>query len=347
MISTTRCCSTGSRPSASRASPSMSPIAISAPDAARLHCRRRAGPRAIYPQHGDRRVECRAAVLLVDARHGLTVRRMRHSRIAALLGIRHVLVGQQDGPGRFRRAGIRRDSRRVSDVRRAARFRSRRCDPGCGALRRQRHEPQRADAVVSRIRPCSSISRRSKLPAAASAAAAVPGAVGRPAPNDFRGYAGKVGERHGRATAMPSWSRARGRPRTSTASSPSTAISTAPTTGQAVTLVLADHVDVARGDCDRTRRCAAGSRRPIRRASGVARRRAAAAGTNLLSADWNRKRSPATVTALKYKIDVQTRRQWRPAARSMSTKSASATWRRPPRSRSIPITTIARPAPSS
>ncbi len=67
--STWPCWSTGCRPSASRASPSMSPTG-SSPRPAPLHRRGHAGPRAVHPQHGHRRLDGRLAVLLVDARKG-------------------------------------------------------------------------------------------------------------------------------------------------------------------------------------------------------------------------------------------------------------------------------------
>ena len=58
--STSRCWSTAWRPSASRASPSTSPTASSPPTRRQLHRRRYARPRAVHPQHGDRRLQRRA-----------------------------------------------------------------------------------------------------------------------------------------------------------------------------------------------------------------------------------------------------------------------------------------------
>ena len=54
-------------------------------------------------------------VILVDARNGVVEQTRRHAAVAALLrrparGARR----QQDGPGRLRRAGLRRDRRRSS-----------------------------------------------------------------------------------------------------------------------------------------------------------------------------------------------------------------------------------------
>ena len=120
--SISRCCSTGSRPSASRASPSTSPIAIFATDAALLHRRRHARPRAVYPQHGDRRLERRS--------RGHAGRRAqgpadadppaRDHRLAARHPPRRA-GGQQDRPGRLRPGGVREDRRRFRALRRDAR----------------------------------------------------------------------------------------------------------------------------------------------------------------------------------------------------------------------------------
>ena len=58
--STTRCWSMGWRPSASRASRSTSPTAIFETPTPALHPGRRAGPRAVHPQHGHRRLHRRS-----------------------------------------------------------------------------------------------------------------------------------------------------------------------------------------------------------------------------------------------------------------------------------------------
>ena len=90
--STTRCWWTGSRPSASRASPSTSPTAI-------FETPRRRFILADAPGHEQytRNMVTGAsasdvAVLLVDARKGLLVQTRRHAAIASLLGIRQVML---------------------------------------------------------------------------------------------------------------------------------------------------------------------------------------------------------------------------------------------------------------
>ena len=113
------CSPTGSRPSASRASPSTSPISISRRGKRRFILADMPGPRAIYPQHGDRRLERRP-------RHRAGRRDQgrahpdppaQHDRAAARHpGLR--LRGEQDGPGRLR---PRRGSRRYATISPASR----------------------------------------------------------------------------------------------------------------------------------------------------------------------------------------------------------------------------------
>ena len=59
---------------------------------AALYRRRYSRPRAIHSQHGHRRVDREAAVLLIDARKGVLTQTKRHSRIAAMFGIRHIAL---------------------------------------------------------------------------------------------------------------------------------------------------------------------------------------------------------------------------------------------------------------
>ena len=101
-----------------------------------LHRRRHAGPRAVHPQHGDRRVEPPSSPSSWSTRRkGLltqTLPALRH-RLAARHPSRRA-GGQQDGPGRLRRSGastrssheLRRNSpRALGFEQRHARSRSR------------------------------------------------------------------------------------------------------------------------------------------------------------------------------------------------------------------------------
>ena len=149
-ISIPPCWSTGSKPSASRASPSTSPTAISARPRRRFIV-------ADTPGHKDytRNMVTGAstsdlAILLVDAEKGLLEQTRRHAFICSLLGIRQFVlaVNKMDLVG-F-------DERRFRDIAEAfAQFAGR--FSGCqrrrhsdfGPARRQCRSRQRADAVVS------------------------------------------------------------------------------------------------------------------------------------------------------------------------------------------------------
>ena len=61
-----------------------------------------------------------AALILVDARKGMTEQSRRHSFLATLLGVRHLVVCIKDGPGGLLPGGLRRDRRRVHLVRQPA-----------------------------------------------------------------------------------------------------------------------------------------------------------------------------------------------------------------------------------
>ncbi len=82
--------------------------------AAPLHRRRHARPRAVHPQHGDRRVECRAC-----GGAGRCAPRRADADPAALLhrlAARHPPCragGEQDRPRRLRRSPLQRDPRRL------------------------------------------------------------------------------------------------------------------------------------------------------------------------------------------------------------------------------------------
>ena len=93
------------------------------------------------------------AILLIDARKGILPQTRRHAAIASLLGIRQVVlaVNKMDLVG-FEEpvfAAIRHDFR---DPAGQTGIRSRHADPDLRPRRRQRHRPQRADALVHR--PC-------------------------------------------------------------------------------------------------------------------------------------------------------------------------------------------------
>ena len=88
---------------------------------AQVHRRRHAGPRAIYAQHGHRRLDrrprrdpgrCAQGRADPDPAALLSREADRHPPLRA--------GGEQDGPGRLRPGRVRRDRRRLSRLRRAA-----------------------------------------------------------------------------------------------------------------------------------------------------------------------------------------------------------------------------------
>ena len=140
-ISTSRCCSTASKTSASSGSRSMSPTVFSATP-------RRAFIVADTPGHEQytRNMATGAstadlAILLVDARKGVLDQTRRHSLICSLLGIRHVVlaVNKLDLVG-FDRAGLRADRRRLrAALPPALGFAVAEHHPDLGAAGRQHH----------------------------------------------------------------------------------------------------------------------------------------------------------------------------------------------------------------
>ena len=118
---------------------------------AQVHRRRHAGPRAIHPQHGDRRLDgrCRGrAGRCAPGRAGADPAAFDH-RLAARHPPRRA-GHQQDRSGRLRPGGVRAHRRRLCRLRRQPRLRLDHADPDVGALRRQRHQALRPDGLVCR-----------------------------------------------------------------------------------------------------------------------------------------------------------------------------------------------------
>ena len=98
---------------------------------------------------------CDLAIILIDARHGVQRQTRRHSFIVSLLGIRHVVVAdQQDGPRRVVGVALRRDPARVHGVRHAAGHARPALHPDVGAARRQPRRAQRRTCRGTRARRC-------------------------------------------------------------------------------------------------------------------------------------------------------------------------------------------------
>ena len=116
-----------------------------------LHPGRRAGPRAVHAQHGDRRIGVGSGGAAGRCAQGPAGADppARGDRLAA----RHPpgrAGGQQDGPGRLRPGGVRQDRHRLLRAARQARAAGGDRDPGLRARRRQRHRAEHADALVFR-----------------------------------------------------------------------------------------------------------------------------------------------------------------------------------------------------
>ncbi len=206
-------------------------------------------------------------------------RRRRHAVICSLLGIRHVVlaVNKMDLVD-YAQATFDRIVDDFRELRRAAVVRRRDADPDLGAIRRQRRRARPQHAPGTTGRRCSSISRSIEVDAALEA---LPFRfpvqwVNRP-DLDFRGFAGTVASgriRRGDPVRLAASGRGDAGSR---GSSPPTATSTAAGAGDAVTLTLADELDIARGDLLVAPDRAAGGRRSVRGARHLDERRAAAA----------------------------------------------------------------------
>ena len=141
------------------------------------------------------------SIVLVDARTGVIEQSRRHTAIASLLRIPHlvVAVNKMDLVG-WSEAALPRDPRAVRGIPAAARHQGREVHPDQRAERRQRRRSFAAHAVVSRARRCSAISRPCTSPAigiSTASACRCSGSIARTirpihALHDFRGFSGQI-----------------------------------------------------------------------------------------------------------------------------------------------------------
>ncbi len=119
--------------------------------AAEVHHRRHPRPHPVHPQHGDRRVHRRprggAGGRPQRADRAVPAARVPHH---AAPGAAHGARGEQDGPGRLLRRGVREDLRGVLRVRGPAGHRRPDLHPDLRAARRQRGGPVGQHALVRR-----------------------------------------------------------------------------------------------------------------------------------------------------------------------------------------------------
>ena len=251
------------------------------------------------------------AVILIDARKGVLTQTRRHTlpRLAARHPPRRA-GGQQDGPGRLvDQARFDADRRRLPRLRRARSASSDVTAIPMSALQRRQHRRAARDARPGttgptlmehletvevdedRLQPRRSACRCSGSTARTSTSAASPA----------RSPRGIGRSRATRCRALPSG-------RESTVARIVTADGDLPSAvaGQSVTLTLADEIDVSRGDVLAAADAPAGGRRPVRGHRRLDGRGAAAARPPLSAEDRRRARVGATVTELKYQVNVNT-----------------------------------------
>ena len=133
-----------------------------------LHPRRHAGARAIYAQHGDRRLATPTSLSCWSTRaRACSTQTRRHAGSRRLLGIRQLRAGgEQDGPGRLRpRRAFEAIARRISPPSPRRSDRGGHRHPGLGAGGRQCRRRRRArmpwyDGPASARLPGEAASRR-------------------------------------------------------------------------------------------------------------------------------------------------------------------------------------------
>ena len=109
------------------------------------------------------------ALVLLDARRGITEQSRRHAFIASLLGVpTSSCASTRWTSSTTSEAVFEGDPRRVRRVRHAAAGRRPDVHPDLRAARRQRRDPLGEHAVVRRARPCSATSSGSTWPATAT-----------------------------------------------------------------------------------------------------------------------------------------------------------------------------------
>ncbi len=234
-----------------------------------VHRRRHARPRAIHPQHGDRRLQFRARRAAGRCAQGPAGADPppRHHREPARHPLRRAR-GQQDRPRRLRPRGLRADRPKTSAPSPASSASRISSHPDLGALRRQRLVAQRAHALVPGPHLLDYLEAVDVEDNRAAKPFRMPVQwVNRPN-LDFRGFAGTIASGSvkpgdeiavlpsGQTTRVKAHHRRRRRARCREA-------------GDAVTLTLADEIDIARGDMLAAVARAPAGRRPVRRASGL------------------------------------------------------------------------------
>ncbi len=194
-----------------------------------VHRRRLPRPRAIYPQHGDRRLQLRP-------RHPPGGRAKRPSRPDPPPRQHRVAAGhpprgaggQQDGPRRLRPGRVRAHCRGFQGCERHAEFRDGHAHSAFGAARRQCLRRFRAHALVQGAGPPEFPGAGRCRGSHGRPSAAFPGPMGQPSQSRLSRHGGNARLRAASPGATKSSSPPRGKRRASPASSPWTATWSAP-----------------------------------------------------------------------------------------------------------------------
>ena len=197
------------------------------------------------------------AVLLVDARNGVVEQTRRHAAVLALLRVpRLVLAVNKIDLVDYDEALLTAIAKEFAALRPVARLPGRRVATiPVSALRRRQRRRALRDTPPGTTGP-TLLEHLESVPVAgpdARRAVPVPGAVRDPAAqrtsyHDYRGYAGQVAAGHRRARRRGRRAARRGAAPPSPRSTPPTARWTSPAPGRSVTLLLADDIDISRGD---------------------------------------------------------------------------------------------------
>ena len=314
--------------------------------AAFVHRRRHAGARAIHPQHGDRRLERRSGDPAGRRAQGPADPDppARDHRLAARHPSRRA-GGQQDRPRRLRRSDVPAHRRGVRGLRQIARLPLDRRDPDLGPPRRQRFLEKRANALVRRA--ASHRSSRTRRSRGGPPASAVPpaGAMGQPAASGFSRLRRDDPERRHPA-------RRRDRRRLLGPAERGHANSDRRPRGGRSGGGRGGDADARRRNRHRARRRAGAPRQPSRGRRSVHRAShldepGSAVARPLLSPEDRRAHDAGLGDRAQASHRRRQRRTSSRPRRWRSTKSASPISRRPCRSPTTPMPTIAKPAPSS
>ena len=253
---TCRCWSTACAPSASRASRSTSPTATS-PRRPRVRARRHPGHVQYTRNTVTGASTAELAVLLVDARNGIVEQTRRHAAVLALLRVPRLvlainkidLVGLRRGRAHRDRQGLRRAGPLAGLPRRG-----RGDHPGLGAGRRQRRRAlertpwYEGPTLLGHLESVPVTGPEVDAPFRMPVQYVIrPRMTGTEELHDYRGYAGQVasgtvraGRRGRRAAGRPPHDGRHGRDRRRAAASRGRA--------RSVTVLLADDIDISRGD---------------------------------------------------------------------------------------------------